>query len=281
MHGPIESPRPQRVIDAEAKAAFLAALRRGVTREDAAAEAGFSLTGFYGQRRRDPGFAAGWTEALAAPSAAVRRTSAYAARGAGEVRHSCANRRLYQRQRRRHVRFTLERQEDFLEHFAATGDTKASAAAAGVSESTVHLHRRLNPEFAEYYRQALAIAYPRLEEEALRLRVAARKRLRAAVERGGRTPPGRAPEACPVCGCCPDEDAAFDRTMRLLARWDRKQRRVENPLDGGRQHRREIFDVIAAMDKRLRALGLRSGIEAEPIPLTNPGADENGPPGAD
>ncbi len=30
---------------------------RGLCREDAAAAAGFSLTGFYGARRRDPGFA--------------------------------------------------------------------------------------------------------------------------------------------------------------------------------------------------------------------------------
>lgn len=264
-----ESRAPQRRIEAAAKAAFLAALRRGVTREDAAAETGFSLTGFYGQRRRDPQFAADWTQALAAPDAAARRTRAYADRG--ELRHSCANRRLYQRQRRRHVRFTLERQETFLEHFAASGDTRASAAAAGVAESTVHLHCRQNPVFAEFYREALAIAYPRLEEEALRLRRAAQSRLRAAVERGDRTPPCQTPKACPTCGCCPDEDAEFDRTMALLARWDRKQRRVESPWDGGRQHRATFEEFIEAADKKLRALGLRSGIEANPIPPHRPG----------
>jgi hypothetical protein len=223
MHGTRDS-RPPRRIDAAAKATFLATLRRGVAREDAATETGFSLTGFYGARRHDPAFAADWATALATPEAAARRTRAYAERG--EVRHSCANRRLWQRRRRTHVRFTLERQEIFLEQFAVTGDTKASAAAAGISGSTVHLHRRTNPEFGEVYREALAIAYPRLEDEAVRLRLAAQSRLRAAVERGARTPPGRAPDACPACGCCPDEDAAFDRVMQLLARWDRKQRRV-------------------------------------------------------
>ena len=67
-----DSPRPQRFIDAAAKTAFLAALRKGAPREDAAAGTGFSLTGFYGQRRRDPDFAAGWTAALALPSAGAR-----------------------------------------------------------------------------------------------------------------------------------------------------------------------------------------------------------------
>src|SRR5437868_14697016 len=115
MHGTLDSRAPQRRITAAAKAIFLAALRRGLTRDAAAAEAGFSLTGFYGQRRRDPVFAADWAAALALPAAAARRTQAYAERGAGEERIASAKRRLYQRQRRRHVRFTLERQEIYLE----------------------------------------------------------------------------------------------------------------------------------------------------------------------
>lgn len=271
MEHPPDSPQPQRRIDAAAKAAFLAALRRGVTRDDAAAEAGFSLTGFYGQRRRDPQFAADWTDALAAPEAAARRDQAYQdrdARGPGELRHACANRRLYQRQRRPHVRFTLERQEAFLEHFAASGDTKASAAAAGVSESTVHLHRRLNPEFHECYRDALAHAYPRLEDEAVRLRLAAQARLRAAVERGARAGPGEPPRACPHCGHCPDEDAEFDRTMQLLARWDRKPRRPDSQFAPGGQRQRWTFDeTITELDRIMRSMGLRSrpkGDGAEP-----------------
>jgi hypothetical protein len=272
MDGKDESRAPQRTIDAAAKATFLAALRAGTRREVAADEAGFSLTGFYGARRRDPVFAADWAAALAGAPAAERRTRAYAerdeaaacpersrrARGEGEVRHSPANRRLWQRRRRTHVRFTLERQELFLEHFAATGDTKASAQAAGVSESTVHLHRRMHPEFAELYREALAIAYPRLEEEAVRLRLANQARLRAAVERGACREPGRNGTRCPTCGHDPDDDAQFDRTLALLARWDRKQRRVESPLDGGRRHRATFQEFLAAADKKLRALGLRS-----------------------
>lgn len=280
MHGSIDSRRPQRIIGAPAKATFLAALRRGVPREDAAAEAGFSLTGFYGARRRDPAFAADWAEALAAPEAAGRRARAYEERGKGELRIASANRRLVQRQRRRHVRFTLERQELFLEHFAASGDTKAAAEAAGISEATVHLHRRLHAEFAECYDEALASAYPKLEADALRLRLEAQARLRAAVARGACRDPreikrssraqsrgeveGRGLTKCPTCGHDPDDDAQFDRNMRLLARRDRKRRRVDSRFTpGGRRQRWTFEEAIELLDKRMRALGLRSGPEED------------------
>src|SRR3954470_6823744 len=112
-----ESGTGQRRIGAAAKAAFLAALRGGARREDAAEAAGFSLMGFYGARHRDPVFKAEWAEALAAPPAAGRRVRAYEERGGaerGEVRIAAANRRLYQRRRRRHVRFDAGAQAAYL-----------------------------------------------------------------------------------------------------------------------------------------------------------------------
>lgn len=271
MDGIHESP-PPRFIDAAAKAAFLAALGNGARREDAAAQAGFSLTGFYGARRRDPQFAADWTRAIATPEAGERRRGSYAARGRGacpgrgpgEVRIASANRRPVQRQRRAHVRFTLDRREIYLEHFAATGDATASAAAAGVSESTVTLHRRTDPAFDAACREALAIACPRLEEEALRLGRAAQLRYRAAVERGATAAPPRSAQACPCCGHSPDEEAVFDRIMRLLARRDRRERRVETRFaEGGRRQRGTFQEGIAWLDRSLRALGVRWGIESE------------------
>ena len=184
MNGkPVSPGRPQRSIGPEAKAAFLAGLSEGLCREDAAAAAGFSLTGFYGARRRDPEFAAGWTDALALPPAAARRARAYEARG--EVRIAPANRRILQRRRRRHVRFTAERREAYFGHFVATGDKAAAAAAVGVHPSTVDYHIRNDPAFAEVHREALALCYDRLEEEALRLRLAAQARLRAALDAFG------------------------------------------------------------------------------------------------
>jgi hypothetical protein len=52
--------------------------------------------------------------------------------------------------------------------------------------------------------------------------------------------------------------------MQLLARWDRKQRRVDSKFTpGGRRQRGEFNDAIAYLDKALRGLGLRSGEEGK------------------
>lgn len=239
--------RNQRRIGAAAKAAFLAGLRRGERREDAAFAAGFSLMGFYGARARDSAFRADWTAALAASAAAERRVRAYAERG--EVRIACANRRVYQRRWRRNVRFDAARQAIFLAHFAATCDTRASAAAAGVSESTVHRHCRLDAVFAEAYREALAVGYVVLEAEALRRRIAAQKKLNAAIAAAG-------PVVPPALDA--EEGAEFDRVMRLLARWDRKPRRAERGFKpGGRRQRWTFDDAMALLVKRLKAMGFR------------------------
>jgi hypothetical protein len=255
---PESRPPPPR-IDAEAKAAFLAALRDGATREDAAAATGFSLTGFYGQRRRDPGFAADWAEALAQPPAAERRAMAYAARDArgepGEMRIAPANRRRLQRRRRRHVRFTAECQAICLAHLAVSGDTKAAAEAAGVCKATVHNRRRADPAFAELYRQALAASVPLLEAEALCLALKAHKRLRAVLATIAVT--RERPACCPTCGHSPDEAEAFDRAMRLLARHDRKERRMERTFrPGGRRQPLTFEQAIADVERYLRGIGV-------------------------
>ncbi|HTU12314.1 MAG TPA: hypothetical protein VMG08_15590 [Allosphingosinicella sp.] len=266
MDQPPDSPRPFRRIDAAAAAIFIAALRRGAPRE-AAAEAGFSLTGFYGRRRRDPAFAKAWTEALAAPEAVEHRTRAYAERGlSGELRIAPANRRVVQRRRRPHVRFTQARQELYLEHLAASGDSKAAATVAGVAISTVTLHRRMNPDFAALHTEAVAIAVPKLEDEALRLRHAAQERLRAAMERGAVTSPRSFGTECrcPNCGHEPDDDAQFDRTMQLLARWERKARRVDSRFrPDGRRQRWSFEETILEIDSIMRGYGLRRGIGRE------------------
>jgi hypothetical protein len=247
MNGKRTSPgRPQRSIGPGAKAAFLAGLREGLCREDAAAAAGFSLTGFYGARRRDPVFAAGWTDALAQPPAAERRVRAYEERG--EVRIAPANRRLLQRRRRRNVRFTPERRETYLTAFIATGDRVAAAAEAGVSPSTVDYHRRNDPVFAEACRQAWAESFVWLEAEALRLALAAQARLRAVVE---------AAADAPHRALLADEGAEFDRIMRLLDFSDRKPRRPATRFQPGSRHAPASFEeAIRALDKKMDALGV-------------------------
>jgi len=241
-----------RQIGAQAKAIFLAGLQGGLTREGAAAAAGFSLTGFYGARSRDPGFAAEWQSALALPPAAQRRALAYEERG--EVRISGANRRLLQRRRRRNVRFTAERRETYLAAFIATGDRVAAAAEAGVSPGTVDYHRRRDPAFAEACRLAWAECVVRLEAEAIRLRLAAADRLREVVEAAADSPHR------PLLA---DEGAEFDRIMRLLDFADRKPRRPASNFQPGSRHAPWTFeDAIRKLDKALDAYG----VERIPLP---------------
>jgi hypothetical protein len=277
MSESVESAPPRR-IDAVAKAAFLAALRAGARREDAAAEAGFSLMGFYGARHRDPEFAAGWTEALAAAPAAERRASAYEKRGwRREDRIASANRRFSQR-RRRLVRFDAGRQAVYLAHFAVTADMKAAAAEAGISVSTVKLHRRHDPAFAEAHEEALEQAYFFLQAEAVRLRLEAAERLRAAgegaeypprdgkgerVKRGGGGPASAQAPTCPHCGRSDDSGAEFDRTLRLLKQHNRSERRPEGRFKlGGRRQRWTFVEVMTLLEKAMRGMGVK--IEPEP-----------------
>ncbi len=52
--------------------------------------------------------------------------------------------------------------------------------------------------------------------------------------------------------------AGFDR-MKLLARWDRKPRRPDSRFTpGGRRQRWTFEEAIVLLDKKLRALGLRT-----------------------
>jgi hypothetical protein len=237
--------RRQPRIDAVAKAKFLEALRRGSGLEEAADEASFSLTGFYGARWRDPVFAAGWVDALASSAAEERRARAYAERGTerGEVRIACANRRLYQRRRRRNVRFDAARREIYITHLAASCDSRAAAEAAGVHPSTVTLHRRTDPDFDEAHHAALDAGYPLLEAEAVRQRLAAQARLRAAIEAAGPVPSRALLE---------EEGAEFDRVMKLLDRCDRRSRRPSA------NHVQTFDEAILALDRKLS--GLRRGI---------------------
>lgn len=238
-----------RQIDSAAKAAFIAGLRDGLCREDAAAAAGFSLTGFYGARARDPRFAAEWKDALSLPPAADRRAKAYADRG--EVRICGANRRLLQRRRRRNVRFTAERREIYVIRLAETGDSVAAARAAGVHPSTARLHRRDDPDFDSACREALTIGYDFLETELVRMRLEAQTRLRAAIDRAD---PTRLP------ALLAEQGAEFDRIMKLLARIDRKPHRLATNFKPGSRHRAWTFEeAIVELDKALDALARKTG----------------------
>ncbi|HEV2746261.1 MAG TPA: hypothetical protein VGW34_03060 [Allosphingosinicella sp.] len=244
-----DSERPQRrLIDQAAKARFLASLRAGASRAEAAKAAGFPLGSLYNVRARDCVFRLAWEWALELACIDERggelswRTAA-----GGPARIAPQGGRLLQRQRMRWVKFTDKRQQIYLDHFAGTADCEAAAAAAGVSTATVRAHARKHPEFAAAETEALQIAYVALEAEAVRQRLEAQRRLRENLEPAG------------------EMAQEFERVMKLLARYDRKDGRIA-PREIGHGSRQlwSFADAIEALDNKLCALGVRRGILPPP-----------------
>jgi len=250
MGGKRKCPGRPAIIDAAAKVAMLAALREGRRLGEVAAGYGVTLQAFYSARRRDPVFAAAWRDAHALSAEAERRG---AVAGAGDVAGDevlivSNNRRVMQRRRMRHVRFDARRKGVFLAGFARSCDLLAAAAAAGVCERTVHNHLRLDPDFAEAFQAALAEGYRWLQAEAARQRLEGQARVRSAIaaaeETGAPLPLG-------------EDGAEFDRTMKLLARWDRRDGRLGPRRVGPCGQRVWTFEeAMLVLEKRMRNLGL-------------------------
>jgi len=264
MDGGSDSRGPaRRLIDAEAKARFLAALRANAHRDAAAAAAGFPLKSLYGARRRDPVFRLGWIWALelsAGDEQAARRTPSPIGDDV-PVRIAPQGGRVLQRRRMRWVKFTEKRQQIFLDHFAGTADAEAAAEAAGVCYATVRNHYRKHPEFAAAWHEALRQAVTALEAEAVRQRLDMQRRLAENLEPKG------------------EMAAEFERVMKILARWDRRDGRT-GPREVSRGHLKSwSFDeAMVSLDKRLRALGARSLPSPNPYEEPPPDAEDEGPP---
>lgn len=229
----------RRRIDGEVKAGFVAALRAGVGRDEAAKRQGFSAEAFYCARARDALFRSAWIWALEL-SAVEEREARRAGEMAAAAEHYAIqpnNQRPMQR-RMRGIKFTEARQQMFLDHFAGTADVMASCDAAGIHYSTAYKYRRNDPVFAAGWEAALAQAYAVLEAETLRQRLAAQRR--AAIEPN---PSG-------------EMNLEFERVMKLLARRDGR-----NGGSGkGIQARWSFDDAIEALDQKLRALGARRAL---------------------
>jgi hypothetical protein len=251
-----DSGQARRRIDGEAKARFVAALRAGTSRDSAAAAEGFSAEAFYCARKRDPLFRSAWIWAMelsAVEEREARRAAAMAAAARqGDIQPN--NLRVAQRRRKRGIEFTEARKQIFLDHFAGTADVQAACDAAGVHYSTVYRHRRTDARFAAGWDEALAQAYALLEAEAVRQRLEAQRRA--------------AFEPHPT-GAMATE---FERVMKLLDRYDRRGGRVgAREVRPGRERRWSFDESIEALDRKLRALGARHGLEeVEPIPLPPP-----------
>ncbi|HET9638192.1 MAG TPA: hypothetical protein VFP12_03210 [Allosphingosinicella sp.] len=254
-----DSERPRRrLIGEDDKARVLRSLRAGASREEAAAAAGFAMGSFYGLRLRDEVFRLAWDWAMelaAVEERGFRLSPVVEEAGdeTGEVRIVPCNGRLLQRRRLRIVKFNEKRQQIFLDHFAGTADAKAAAAAAGVSYHAVRAHYRRNPEFAALWDETLRFAYAMLEAEAVRQRLEAQRRLSDNLQPTG------------------EMAQEFERVMKLLARYDRRGGRVGTVERVPMAHQAWTWDdAIAALDKRLRALGLRSD---DPEEDSGPGED--------
>jgi hypothetical protein len=245
----------RRRIDVAAKARFLAGLRAGETRAEAAAGSGFSWRAFYQVRRRDPVFHFAWLAALelsAVDERDARRAAERLAerRGGGVIEPN--NRRLLQLKVRRGFKFDERRQQLFLDHFAGTADERAAADAAGVSYKTVRAHYRRHADFAALWDEALDVSYALLHAEALRQRLAAQERLRDNLEPTG------------------EMAQEFERVMKLLARYDRRTAAGGNRGPTPSASRAWTFEqAIGALDKALDAFA----IPRVPLP---PGDGEEG-----
>ena len=239
-------------IDGAVKDRFLAGIRDGLPLEQAAAQAGASLQGLYGARRRDPGFGRAWVAALQDSSDAERADRARG-KASGPVRITSCNRRRRQKRVIRHKAFTAAGKLDFLAHLAGTCDWEAAAAAAGIDASTAYRHRRADPDFAAACEDALQTGYLRLEMEAVRQRLDAQQQLR-----GGVLPAG-------------EISTEFDRVLKLLAQWKRRDGRIGmREIAPGRQKRWSFEDAMRLLDRKLNALGVPKVDPDTGLPLLTP-----------
>jgi hypothetical protein len=231
----------RQLIDGAVKARFVSALREGCGPAGAAASVGFLLESLYSARRRDALFRYAWDWAVDLHSWYERAAAIPATVDDGaEVRIAPQRNRPLQRRRMRWVKFNESRQRVFLDHFAATADARAAAAAAGIESATVNVHKRRNPEFAAAWQEALDHAVAVLEAESVRQRLDAQRRLSEELN-----PTGEAAEE-------------FERVMKLLQRWDRRRSGADSPGRRPAEGKAWTFEeAIAALDARLRALGLR------------------------
>lgn len=221
--------RGNRRFGAADQAVVVKVLLGGATIRAAAKAAGFAVCTLYVSRAKDAVFAEAWDAAVeesARPMLVAPRAG-----------------RRWQLQRMRGNRFTRERKEIYLAHFAATCDHKASAETAGVSVHTVDDHLRRDPAFREARQEALAQGYERLEAEVLRQRLAAMAKLRVVAD------PAAAPELARMVA------EEFERAIVLLREY---RRSLDRPGGGGREPAKWSFEAaFVALEKELTVFGLR------------------------
>jgi hypothetical protein len=141
-------------------------------------------------------------------------------------------------------------QSEFLEWFAATCNLAWSAEMAGFNYKTVLRHRMNDGRFREGYDRALEQAYARLEAKRLETK---RKEVRIGIEGDWDAPEmdEMAPERV---------DAILRDRARLAAGGAPARKQGRRPVIASNAEVRE------ALEKRLKAFGIRVSSEADPSP---------------
>ncbi|HYI49624.1 MAG TPA: hypothetical protein VEX35_14290 [Allosphingosinicella sp.] len=210
-------------------ARFVAAVRRGALVVEAAGEAGVTVATLYRRRKACAGFAAAWDEAAAA--------------SAGPQLVCAVNGRTWQMVRGgRRLRFSRGRKQAFLDRFAATCNLALAARAAGVHPSTVHRHLARDAAFAAGFEEALASGHAALEAEGVRQGIAAQQAYR--IGRGTADAEALAAQS-------------FERSLALLREYKRGHGRIGRRPTDARLTKWSFQDAFQALEKRLRAFGLR------------------------
>jgi hypothetical protein len=233
-------PRRTKLPPAQAKAAFVAALRRGAPVVEAAREAEVAVWSLYRWRARDPVFDAAWSFAAEASSPwAWDEGKGHQVRAAGS---------------RRRLRFAGRRRAAFLARLERDCNTNGAARETGVNRSTVRRHLQRDAGFAGEAKAALKRGYAALNVELARQWAAAQARIRSGTSKFEIEPKGRITRD-------------FDQQMRLLARYDRKDGTI-GPRRVRRGHMRSMSfeDAIVLLDRKLRWMGARSSGPSGPSP---------------
>lgn len=148
---------------------------------------------------------------------------------------------------RKWVRWTQRMKADFLDELAATCNVLASAAAVGVTASSIYALRRRDDAFAEAWQEALAQGYQMLETQLVGHALAG----------GGATLRNGDPTRAPI-----------DVELALKLMSDHRGQAIrDRPVGGPRAKVATRADTNAAIIKKLKALEARLGL----LPLPAPG----------
>jgi hypothetical protein len=212
-------------------------------------------------KRKDPGSLSG--------AGSTRRGTPPLRQSSGQALRIIPNKnRVRQVAPTRRKLFDAAAEAEFLEWFAATCNISLAARKAGFHYRTVLRHWREDPAFGDECQAALGLGYIRLEALAVRSAT-------EALTRKPRRVKGDRP--------APPETLAMDPMTALQLLREHKRGVAGLPGGSGRgakpgpaPKKWTFEEAIVALDKKLRALGVRHGIPDDAEGLAEPPPDARG-----